>query len=85
MELGIKKIGESFQPFSSITTEEKGVISKILKGEIEDIYTLAHNLMNGYVVREEEGGPMFTLGYYVNCRPDKLTKLHQLLDKLERP
>lgn len=79
MELGIKKIDESFTPFSSITKEEKEIISKILKGEIEDI-------LNGYVVvREEEGGLLFTLAYYVNCRPDKLNELHQLLDKLERP
>ena len=85
MELGVKKFAKPFCAFSSITKEEKKIISKVLKGEIEDIYTLAHNLMNGYVVREEEGGLLFTLGYYVNCRPDKLNELHQLLDKLERP
>ena len=78
MELGIKKIGESFNPFSSITKEEKEIISKILKGEIEDI-------LNGYVVVREEEGLLFSLAYYVNCRDDKLGELHQLLDKLERP
>ena len=79
MELGIKKFAEPFNPFSSITKEEKEIISKILKGEIEDI-------LNGYVVvREEEEGLLFSLAYYVNCRDDKLGELHQLLDKLERP
>ena len=78
MELGIKKFAKPFCTLSSITKEEKEIIGKVLKGE------LAHNLMNGYAVREE-GGLLFTLGYYVNCRPDKLNELHQLLDKLERP
>ena len=79
MELGIKKFTEPFRPFLSITKEEKGIISKILKGEIGDI-------LNGYVVvREEEGGLLFTLGYYVNCRDDKLSEIQHLLDKLERP
>lgn len=79
MELGIKKFAKPFRAFSSITKEEKEIISKALKGE------LAHNLMNSYAVREEKGGLLFTLSYYVNCRPDKLNELHQLLDKLERP
>ncbi len=77
MELGIKKFAKPFCAFSSITKEEKEIISKVLKGEIEDIYN--------YAVREEKGGLLFTLAYYVNCRPDKLNELHQLLDKLERP
>ncbi len=47
MELGIKKFAKPFCAFSSITKEEKEIISKLLKGEIEDIYT--------YAVREEEG------------------------------
>ena len=79
MELGIKKFTKPFCAFSSITKEEKEIISKVLKGEIEEIHT------NDYVVREEEGGLLFSLGYYVNCRPDKLNELQQLLDKLERP
>lgn len=78
MELGIKKFAEPFNPFSSITKEEKEIISKILKGEIEDI-------LNGYVVVREEEGLLFTLGYYVNCRDDKLGEIQQLLNKLERP
>lgn len=77
MELGIKKFAEPFNPFSSITKEEKEIISKILKGEIEDI-------LNGYVVVREEG-LLFTLAYYVNCRDDKLGEIQQLLNKLERP
>lgn len=78
MELGIKKFAEPFNPFSSITKEEKEIISKILKGEIEDI-------LNGYVVVREEEGLLFTLAYYVNCRDDKLGEIQQLLNKLERP
>lgn len=78
MELGIKKFAEPFSAFSTITTEEKGIISRILRGEIEDI-------LNGYVVVREEEGLLFTLAYYVNCRDDKLGEIQQLLNKLERP
>ena len=75
MEIGNKICGEPFSPFSSITKEERKYILKVLRKEIPDTSIC--------VIREHDA--LFTLGYYINCQPDKIPEITELINNLERP
>ncbi len=75
MRLGTKDFAKPFAPLTEISKEEKDLVIKIINKDVEDVYT--------FIV--EDSGVLFTLGYYANCRTDKIPELVSLANALERP